>query len=447
VALGLLSLAGLLALYTLLFPPRFVAPKVTAGGVSATVPIAGQPAKLVWESDNSCLFSTLLNGETVDGLNVDLGLARKMWEVPAPKAGDKLTVRLRGCTWVRTKDWTVEVAPAPPAPPATPVAPKLTDLAALALRTQNVQTSNAGTGGAVSQVSPEDQQVLLAGQTGELCIHWDVQESYDKDTYSLLLVTEPKVDAIARTGQIDQQTGEKCYPIAATFTDVITDVTQPKVYYMRIGAVEKESGNYAALSTDAKVVQLFKPVCRIRASESVWIREGPGQAFPERGIVSVDDDIFPLSSPLLLRDLGQPDMLWTPVTLANDPRPGWIAHAYLNCPVPIDVLPPSSQIPATPTPTPTASPTPTPLPTATPTPPPEPKFTVAPKIIKQGECAMLTWSIQNVEAVYLNGEGVSGESEREVCPSDNKAYIYTWVIINKDGSRMEKSVTLNVNKN
>jgi hypothetical protein len=261
-------------------------------------------------------------------------------------------------------------------------------------------------------------------------------------------MAEPRLDAIADDSQIDQPSGEKCYPIAATFTDVITDITQPKAYYISLGATEKATGNLVGRSKETQVVQVFKPVCYIKTNMQVWLREGPGTMFAERGVLNSGEPVFPLSSPLHLRELapGSGD-LWTLVTVTNDPRPGWIAHEYLNCPVPIDALPATGEIPATPTPTPTPSPIPTALPTATPTPPPEPTFTVSPKIIREGECAMLTWSIQNVEAVYLNGEGVAGEAEREVCPRRKGSHVYAWIIVNKDGSKLEKSVTLNVNEN
>jgi hypothetical protein len=288
--------------------------------------------------------------------------------------------------------------------------------------------------------------VLLAGQTGDLCIRWDVAESFAGERYGLRLVTEPRVEAIEQQAAIDQLVGERCFPIAETFTDVIADPDKPNLYYIRMGTVERATGNLVNVSTETKVVQLFVPACWVRTNEAVWMREGPGMEFAERGRMAPRDRVFPQSSPLRLRDLNQADIWWTPVIVANDPRVGWIQASNLDCPVPIDVLPANGQIPATPTPTPTPSPTATPLPTVTPTPVPEPSFSVDPRIIEQGECAMLKWSIQNVERVYLDGEGVVGEGERRVCPPDEGVVVYTWLIVNKDGTQMQRSVTLDVNE-
>lgn len=72
-------------------------------------------------------------------------------------------------------------------------------------------------------------------------------------------------------------------------------------------------------------------------------------------------------------------------------------------------------------------PTPTPLPTQTPI--PGVAFGASPEVIQQGQCSNLTWSTQNVQAVYLyeQGEdwqanGVEGSGSQTVCPSATKTY-------------------------
>jgi hypothetical protein len=437
-----LLLATMFIFYTLLFPPRFSTHLVEVNGTPMQVPVEGERLVLHWDADHACLHTVSQNGVEISAPQLDFW-SEKTWDVANPRAGDELTVQLRGCSLVRTEEWTVNVAAVPPTPAMAPV---LQGSPVLGLHTQNVVVTGPATNESGMPPLPDHQLLLLAGQTGDLCIQWDVQETYSQDAYALRLITQPPIAAIDQQAQLDQPSGEKCFPISTTFTDAVTNSAEPNNYFIRVGAVNKATGMLESQSTETKVVQLFKPVCRANASEYVWIREGPGEEYPQRGVLTGESgEVFPLSSPVQLQNNGMAGEWWVPITVANDPRPGWVKEGNLACPVPITVLPASGQVPPTPTPTPSPSPTATPLPTATPTPPPEPKFAVSPKIITVGDCAMLTWSIQNIDALYLNGEGVAGEAEREVCPGDNGQFFYTWTIINKDGSTMERSVTLTVN--
>lgn len=60
-----------------------------------------------------------------------------------------------------------------------------------------------------------------------------------------------------------------------------------------------------------------------------------------------------------------------------------------------------------------------------------------------GQCTRLRWDVRNVQAVYLDGEGVAGVSDREVCPGS--ARTYTLQVIKYDGSQDARQVTINVN--
>jgi hypothetical protein len=51
-----------------------------------------------------------------------------------------------------------------------------------------------------------------------------------------------------------------------------------------------------------------------------------------------------------------------------------------------------------------------------------------------------------VQAVFLDGVGVVGEGELRVCPPDEGTVVYTWLVVNKDGTQMQRSVTLDVNE-
>ena len=82
-------------------------------------------------------------------------------------------------------------------------------------------------------------------------------------------------------------------------------------------------------------------------------------------------------------------------------------------------------------------------------PPPEPPapeteiyFWADPSTIYAGQCATLYWEVSGVEAVYLDGEGVGGSSNREVCPSETTAY--TLQAVTGDGSVEERQELVTV---
>jgi hypothetical protein len=176
-------------------------------------------------------------------------------------------------------------------------------------------------------------------------------------------------------------------------------------------------------------VQIVAPICYVNVQEPLFIREGPSRNFPDRGELIEDAVVFPVGRPFFPHD--QPDAVrWVQVTLPSDPRPVWIAYDYLRCPVDIWALPDAAQIPATPTPTPTL----TPEPTVTLTPEVTPEVMIMPEVITLGGCAIFKWKIQNVKAVYLNDEGVVGEAEKTICPTEPGQHKYTWRIENTDST-------------
>ncbi|MFZ1767933.1 MAG: transporter substrate-binding domain-containing protein [Caldilinea sp.] len=63
--------------------------------------------------------------------------------------------------------------------------------------------------------------------------------------------------------------------------------------------------------------------------------------------------------------------------------------------------------------------------------------------ISGGQCTTLRWDVRNVQAVYLDGEGVAGVSAREVCPGSSKTY--TLNAVKYDGGQDARQVTVNVN--
>ena len=62
--------------------------------------------------------------------------------------------------------------------------------------------------------------------------------------------------------------------------------------------------------------------------------------------------------------------------------------------------------------------------------------------ISAGQCTTLRWDVRNVQAVYLNGEGVPGVSQRDVCPGQTTTYTLT--ATKMDGTQDSRQVTINV---
>jgi glutamine transport system substrate-binding protein len=70
-------------------------------------------------------------------------------------------------------------------------------------------------------------------------------------------------------------------------------------------------------------------------------------------------------------------------------------------------------------------------------------FWVDRETIDAGQCTTLRWDVRNVQAVYLNGEGVAGVSQREVCPGGPKTY--DLAVTRQDGGQDSRQVKVNVN--
>jgi serine/threonine protein kinase len=62
--------------------------------------------------------------------------------------------------------------------------------------------------------------------------------------------------------------------------------------------------------------------------------------------------------------------------------------------------------------------------------------------IQAGKCTTLHWNIQHVKAVYLDGDGVNGMSQKKVCPSTTTTY--TWRIVKLDASEEQRTLTIQV---
>jgi len=91
--------------------------------------------------------------------------------------------------------------------------------------------------------------------------------------------------------------------------------------------------------------------------------------------------------------------------------------------------------------------TPTPPPTLTPTPMPTafPQATINfwadATTIPAGTCTTIHWQTANVQAVYLNGQGVVGEGTYQACPNTT-CEIYTLDVVLQDGSHDIRTLTI-----
>ena len=133
------------------------------------------------------------------------------------------------------------------------------------------------------------------------------------------------------------------------------------------------------------------PVGRVTARQGVNIRSGPGSNYPVIGLApyGAEGEIVGRSA----------DGQWWATDIPAAPQGiGWASADFVavqnadNVPV-IAASPPAYVPPVAP------APTPVPPPTAIPT--PEMSFTASPTTIDQGQCATISWSVENVRAVWV----------------------------------------------
>lgn len=424
--LALLLLMGIFLLFSFLFVPVLAQSSVSAGDQMVDVPAAGQDITLEWTALNTCFYSVYQN---------DRALVWRHWQsatngsytIPAANSGDTLEVRLHSCTLLNTKSWgpvTVLPAPTPTALPGP-----LPQVKKFVLYLENVDIPRINEQGEFTTEPVPQPTVpqLLVGQVGEICFEWEVANKTSDDGYTIQLVPLPDgFDGSALT----EATGKECLSIADTYKK-----PERQTYTFNIMDAAK-----TPVSAIQGAVQVYAPICTVNTGTTLLIREGPGRNYPVRGELRADSRLIPLGRPVFLAEGTEPDQ-WVQITLPSDPRPVWVAHSYLYCPVDIAVLPPIDTIPGTPTPLPTA----TPEPTATPTPDVQPEISIEPEVISLGGCAIFKWKIQNVRSVYLNEEGVVGEAEKTICPTEFGQLKYTWKIENLDGTIVPIERTLIVN--
>ncbi|HXV97555.1 MAG TPA: flagellar filament outer layer protein FlaA, partial [Anaerolineae bacterium] len=63
-------------------------------------------------------------------------------------------------------------------------------------------------------------------------------------------------------------------------------------------------------------------------------------------------------------------------------------------------------------------------------------------VLNAGGCAILSWSVENVNAVYLDSAPVTGQDSHRVCPDATTTY--TLHVVKKDGSSTDVPVTITI---
>ena len=63
--------------------------------------------------------------------------------------------------------------------------------------------------------------------------------------------------------------------------------------------------------------------------------------------------------------------------------------------------------------------------------------------LPSGACTMLNWNVQNVQEVFLDDRGVSGQGSTQFCPMGNQ--VLTLRVTTNSGESVERAITLSVN--
>ena len=187
------------------------------------------------------------------------------------------------------------------------------------------------------------------------------------------------------------------------------------------------------------------PTGTVVGTQGLNVRSGPGTNFPVIGVARAGDQ-----GELVGRSA---DGRWWAVAIPSAPGgTGWVSADFVLATnaenVPVIASPPPPAPTATPVP---PRPTATPVPAQpTPTPSAEINFTADRTTINQGECATLSWSVQNVQAVWVYPLGANytafprtGVGTEVVCPATTTTYEMRVRL--RDGSTQFRQVTITVN--
>jgi heat shock protein HslJ len=183
------------------------------------------------------------------------------------------------------------------------------------------------------------------------------------------------------------------------------------------------------------------PTGRVTAPQGVNVRSGPGTNFPVLGVAP-----FGAEGEIIGRSANS---AWWVVAIPAAPGgSGWVSADFVAASnaedVPVIASPPPPVVII-----PTPAPTPTPLPPPPPTPMPQISFSANPTTIAQGACSTLTWSVENVQAVWVYPQGQPyqqfpqvGQGSQQVCPPTTTTYEMR--VQMRDGTVQFRTVTVTV---
>lgn len=180
------------------------------------------------------------------------------------------------------------------------------------------------------------------------------------------------------------------------------------------------------IASPVPVVTATPSVCQVTSANRVNVRTGPGTAYEAFGALVPDSS---------LNVVGRNNMTtWYVVDYFG--RQGWVSASVVEIGGPCGALPfvPDPPLPATPTPLPTATST---APTVSFTSTVGDGVTYPP-----GTCFTFYWNVTNVREVYFDGRGVSGQSQREVCPTASRSYVLR--VVYPDGRTQDFAIPVSI---
>jgi hypothetical protein len=131
---------------------------------------------------------------------------------------------------------------------------------------------------------------------------------------------------------------------------------------------------------------------------------------------------------------GAPIAVAPPMSAEVTP-PNILIEVPTRRPTPVFDIPTSTPVVETPTSTPSNTPSPTPMGT------PIIVFGPAQQLLREGECTMVSWNVQNVREVYYENIGVDGRGQREECV-DDVLEIFHLIVVLQDGSAKTYTTTV-----
>jgi heat shock protein HslJ len=188
-------------------------------------------------------------------------------------------------------------------------------------------------------------------------------------------------------------------------------------------------------SVDLPEPESGEPTATVTSAVGANVRTGPGSTYPIIGVA-------PAGSSGRVVGISE-DGAWWAIFIPGAPNNiGWVNSSVVQVEnvdnVPVFAAPP-----------PPAQPTPVPSPTPTPVPSTDITFEASRTSINAGETSLLTWSVENVTAVYMFPVGgnylnypTTGQGSKEVQPGITTTYVL--LVINRDGSTSSESIEISV---